>query len=81
MQQYKNLVYFKKLTTKDEIVNSSQAIWTKTPSQVKKDEYSSFYKSTCHAIDEPWMTLHNKAEGVIEYTNLLFIPTKKPFFH
>lgn len=66
-----------------EVLNSSQALWSKPKAQVKKDEYLSFYKAIAHAADEPWLTLHNHVEGVITYTNLLFVPTKRPFdlFH
>ncbi|MBT4879270.1 MAG: molecular chaperone HtpG [Alphaproteobacteria bacterium] len=66
-----------------EIINSSQAIWTKSKSDIKQDEYDSFYKSISHSASDPWLTIHNKAEGVIEYTNLLYIPNERPFdlFH
>ena len=68
---------------KAEIVNSSQAIWARSKSEVSKEEHNAFYKTLTHGADEPWLTIHNKVEGVIEYTNLLYIPTKKPFdlFH
>lgn len=66
-----------------ETVNSSQAIWSKNKAEVTDEEYNTFYKSIAHAVDDPWLVLHNRNEGVIEFTNLLFIPTKKPFdlFH
>ena len=66
-----------------EIINSSQAIWSRAKSEVKKEEYNSFYKTIAHAVSDPWLTIHNKAEGVIEYTNLLYIPSERPFdlFH
>lgn len=60
-------------------VNKNQAIWTKNPSNVTQDEYNNFYQHITHSPDQPWMILHNKVEGVMEYTNLLFIPTKRPF--
>lgn len=67
----------------DETVNSANALWRRSKSDIKKEDYTSFYKSISHAIDDPWMVLHNKAEGVIEYINLLFIPSTKPLdlFH
>jgi molecular chaperone HtpG len=66
-----------------EIANEALALWTKNKSKISDDDYKKFYKTLSHAVDEPWLTLHNKAEGAIEYTSLLFIPTKKPFdlFH
>jgi molecular chaperone HtpG len=50
---------------------------------VSDDDYKAFYHHVAHAFDEPWMTLHNTVEGVVSYTNLLFIPTQRPFdlFH
>ena len=68
---------------KAEIANSTKAIWNKNKSQIKKDEYNAFYKTLSHAVDEPYLTIHNKVEGTVEYTNLLYVPTNKPFdvFH
>ena len=68
---------------KEEIVNKAVAIWVRPQSEVSKDEYSEFYHHIAHSPGEPWMTLHNKVEGNIEYTNLLYIPDNKPFdlFH
>lgn len=62
-----------------EVINEASALWTRPKSNVKEEEYKEFYKHVAHAGDEPWMILHNKVEGVLEYTNLLFIPTVKPF--
>ena len=61
-------------------LNSGSAIWMKNKSELSDDDYKEFYKNITHSgIDaEPWMTLHNRAEGAIEYTNLLFIPTVPP---
>jgi molecular chaperone HtpG len=68
---------------KSEIINSASALWTKSKSDISEEQYQNFYHHVAHSPDEPWMVLHNKNEGLIEYTNLLFIPTKKPFdlFH
>ncbi|MBT4989280.1 MAG: molecular chaperone HtpG [Rickettsiales bacterium] len=66
-----------------EIINSSKALWTRNKSDITQEEYTAFYKSLAHAMDEPSLVLHNKNEGIIEYTNLLFVPSKRPFdlFH
>lgn len=68
---------------KPEIVNSVEALWHKAKKDISQEEYNSFYKNLDHAVDDAWLTLHNKVEGVIDYTNLLFIPSKRPFdiFH
>lgn len=66
-----------------ETLNEGSALWTKPKSEITKEQYTEFYRHIAHAADEPWLTFHNKAEGVIEYTNLLFVPTHRPFdlFH
>lgn len=64
-------------------LNSASAIWTKNKSDITEDDYQEFYKNVSFAADKPWLTLHNKNEGLVEFTNLLFIPTNKTFdlFH
>ncbi|MBY0511896.1 MAG: molecular chaperone HtpG [Rhodospirillaceae bacterium] len=66
-----------------ETLNSSSALWMRSKSEVTPEQYKEFYHHVGHAFDEPWHTLHYRAEGAIEYTALLFIPTQKPFdlFH
>ena len=68
---------------KEETVNSASALWTRSKSEITAEQYKEFYHHVAHAFDEPWATLHYKAEGAIEYTALLFIPSQKPFdiFH
>ncbi|PCJ22508.1 MAG: molecular chaperone HtpG [Rickettsiales bacterium] len=64
-------------------VNSSSALWRRAKSEIKEEQYTEFYKTVSHAVDTPWLTMHNKNEGVVEFTNLLFIPSTKTFdlFH
>ncbi len=62
-----------------ETVNTASALWTRPRSGIKEEEYKEFYHHAGHAFDEPWLTLHFKAEGKIEYTSLLFVPAEKPF--
>ena len=62
-----------------EQANSAQALWTKSPSEVSEEEYTEFYKGSLSAFDEPYITLHNKTEGSIDFTNLLFVPQTAPF--
>jgi molecular chaperone HtpG len=68
---------------KEEKVNQAAALWTRSKSEITEEQYRDFYRHVAHAFDEPWGTLHFKAEGKIEYTGLVFIPTAKPFdlFH
>ena len=70
------------VTAKDaekEQANSAQALWTRSPSEISAEEYSEFYRSSLGAFDEPFITLHNKTEGSIDFTNLLFVPKTAPF--
>ena len=62
-----------------EQANSAQALWTKSPSDVSKEEYDEFYKSGLGSFDEPYVTIHNKTEGSIDFTNLLYVPKTAPF--
>lgn len=64
---------------KVEKINSAAALWTRNKSELKEDDYNSFYKDTCHDSENPLFYLHTKAEGATEYTTLFFIPAKAPF--
>lgn len=64
---------------KSEQINEAAALWTRPKSEITDEQYQEFYRHVAHGFDEPWMTLHNKAEGVVTYTNLLFIPSRAPF--
>lgn len=60
-------------------LNEGSAIWTRPAKDVTQEQYKEFYHHSAHAFDEPWLTLHNRVEGVVSYTNLLYIPTHRPF--
>ena len=62
----------------EETVNSATALWTKSRSEVKDEQYHEFYKHVSHDFQEPLSWAHNKVEGKLEYTSLLFIPSKAP---
>lgn len=66
-----------------ERVGEGAALWTLPKSEITEEQYKEFYHHVAHSPDEPWLTLHNKAEGAVEYTSLLFVPSIKPFdlFH
>jgi len=64
---------------KEETLNAASALWMRPKSEIKPEQYKEFYHHVGHAGDEPWLTLHWKAEGTIEYTGLLFVPSAKPF--
>ena len=62
-----------------ETVNMASALWTRNKADITQEQYYDFYRHISHAFDDPWDILHYKAEGTIEYTALMFIPTKTPF--
>ena len=64
---------------KKETLNTASALWTRPKSEITEDQYREFYHHTGHTFDNPWMTLHNAVEGVLSYTNLLFVPSSPPF--
>jgi molecular chaperone HtpG len=64
---------------REETLNSASALWTLQKKDIRDDKYKEFYNHVSHAFDEPWLTLHNHVEGVLSYTNLLFIPSTPPF--
>ncbi|MFO1060828.1 MAG: molecular chaperone HtpG [Dongiaceae bacterium] len=68
---------------KETTLNSASALWTRPKSEVTKQQYGEFYRHVSHGFDEPWLTIHYRAEGKIEYTALVFVPASKPFdlFH
>jgi molecular chaperone HtpG len=63
----------------EETVNQASALWSRPKSEIKDEQYTEFYRHVGHMYDEPWTTIHWRAEGRIEYTGLLFIPSSKPF--
>lgn len=63
---------------KKETVNKASALWTRQKKDITEEQYKEFYHHVGHGFDEPWLTLHWRAEGKIEYTGLLFVPSMRP---
>ena len=62
-----------------EIVNSAKALWTRSRSEVSETEYHEFYKHISHDFEDPTTWSHNRVEGKLEYTSLLYVPAHAPF--
>lgn len=62
-----------------ETVNSATALWTKSKSEVTEEEYKNFYQHVSHDFQEPISWAHNRVEGNLEYTSLLYLPSKAPY--
>ena len=67
----------------EKTLNTASALWTREKKDITDEQYTEFYHHVAHAFDDPWLRLHNRVEGVLAYTNLLFIPGSRPFdlFH
>ncbi len=64
---------------KDQPANEGTALWRKSKSEVDEAAYTEFYRHLGHMFDTPWATLHWRAEGAMDFSALLFIPSMRPF--
>jgi molecular chaperone HtpG len=62
-----------------EAINEATALWTRSKADITDDEYQSFYKHISHDFDDALTWSHNKVEGKLEYTSLLYVPKNAPF--
>ena len=62
-----------------ETVNQAKAFWTRPKSELKDEDYQAFYKHITHDSEGARVWAHNKVEGNIEYTSLLYLPKRAPF--
>ncbi|WP_395146753.1 molecular chaperone HtpG [Moraxella atlantae] len=67
------------LTDEWETINQANALWTRSPSEISDDEYIEFYKNLTYDFEPPLTWTHNRVEGRLQYTQLLYIPQKAPF--
>ena len=67
------------VTDELEAVNKASALWVRSKSEIKDEEYKEFYKHVAHDFDEPLSWLHNRVEGTQEYTTLFYVPKRAPF--
>ncbi|MHC5066717.1 MAG: molecular chaperone HtpG, partial [Planctomycetota bacterium] len=62
-----------------EAVNEATALWTRSRTEVTDDEYKEFYKHVSHDFEDPLKWSHNRVEGKLEYSSLLYLPSRAPF--
>lgn len=62
-----------------ETVNTAKALWCRNRSDISDDEYKEFYKHISRDFTDPLKWSHNKVEGKLEYTSLLYVPSRAPF--
>ncbi len=68
-----------KPTTEWETVNKANALWRRAKNEIKDEEYQEFYKHVSHDWEDALAWSHNRVEGNLEYTSLLYVPSKAPF--
>jgi molecular chaperone HtpG len=64
---------------KTDRINSGNALWRRSKTELKEEDYKEFYKQLGHDTDDPLFYVHTRAEGTLEYTTLFYIPRKAPF--
>ena len=69
----------KTVERKTEQINSASALWKRSKSSIKDEEYKEFYKNTFYDSEDPLFYIHTQAEGAAEYTTLFFVPATAPF--
>ncbi|MDX2226313.1 MAG: molecular chaperone HtpG [Verrucomicrobiae bacterium] len=62
-----------------EKVNSASALWKRPKNELKDEDYKEFYKTVSHDMEDPLFWTHTRAEGILEYTTLFYVPKKAPF--
>ncbi len=62
-----------------ESVNSAKALWTRSRSEIDDDEYREFYRHVSHDFEDPLVWSHNRVEGKLEYTSLVYVPKRAPY--
>jgi molecular chaperone HtpG len=62
-----------------EAVNQAKAMWTRAKTELTDEDYKEFYKHVSHDWADPLLWMHNKVEGKLDYTSLLYVPTKAPY--
>jgi len=66
-------------TIEEERINQAAALWARPKQDITEEEYKEFYKHVGHDFEDPLVWTHNRVEGKLEYTSLLFIPARAPF--
>ncbi|MFH0977330.1 MAG: molecular chaperone HtpG [Spirochaetota bacterium] len=64
---------------KTEIINDARAIWKRSKSELKDEDYKEFYRTIGHESEDPMFYVHTQAEGTMDFTTLFYVPAKAPF--
>src|SRR5271166_3647635 len=63
----------------EETLNQAKAFWTRPKAELEDEDYQAFYKHLSHDVEDARAWAHNKVEGNLEYTSLLYLPKRAPF--
>lgn len=63
----------------DDTLNAAEALWMRPAKEITPEQYTEFYRHASHAYDDPWHVMHNRVEGTLNHTSLLFVPSVQPF--
>lgn len=66
-------------STEWEVINKANALWRRAKNEIKDEEYQEFYKHISHDWEDALAWSHNRVEGNLEYTSLLYLPSRAPF--
>ena len=73
------LIEIDKKDAEEKILNEASALWTRPAKEIKDEQYQEFFSHIGAGFGKPLLTMHNKTEGTISYTNLICIPSTRPF--
>jgi len=73
------LIEIDKKDAEEKILNEASALWTRPAKEIKEEQYQEFFSHIGAGFGKPLLTMHNKTEGTISYTNLICIPSTRPF--
>ena len=73
------LIEIDKKDAEEKILNEASALWTRPAKEIKEEQYQEFFSHIGAGFGKPLLTMHNKTEGTISYTNLICVPSTRPF--
>ena len=73
------LLEIDKKDAKEKTLNEASALWTRPSKDITEEQYQEFFSHIGAGFGKPLLTMHNNTEGTISYTNLICIPSTRPF--